>query len=334
MEQEPKITNELQSKRESIIEGEYIDKDLTFELNNEKDSAGNTIEGKHYWVKLNYRGQNAEGKLFTPQEGNDKLVVFEAGLPGDSTVWIEEKHVPYLVKNGYTVLTIKHLGTKTATDRSPLYIHCPERIEKGKEAGVFANIGEQREYTLEEIASEPSTALNAIGANFSEIFLIGHSAGSLFEAYSLPKLEAPIRKKIRNLISLAGYVGGVEERVDKFGDLKGYYEMCRKVINMGDPEQSEKMIRGIFNEVYKNGVPEHIMVTQVQSPHDEYVTESGAKKFQEFLGRGLRIIDETQFEDEFHDLKNLQPETLVRFLTMYYPKAKRSWAVRKHERNK
>ncbi len=76
------------------------------------------------------------------------------------------------------------------------------------------------------------------------------------------------------------------------------------------------------------------MVTQVNSPDDEYIPPSAAKKFHNFLGRGLKITDETQSQSdgsEFHDLKNLRPETLIRLLKMHYPKAKHSATMRSKE---
>ena len=95
---------------------------------------------------------------------------------------------------------------------------------------------------------------------------------------------------------------------------------------MGDPERNESALRRVFGRVYahKENIPAHTMVTQVHSPDDEYLTFRGAENFHEFLNRGLLVSDKTETEPEFHDLKNLQPKTLIRILGLKHPALKHS----------
>lgn len=314
---------------EGIVEEESVDSQLTFALPEQRDANGNPIEGKAFWMR--FRGEQnetAEGKLFLPEgKSNDSLVLFEGGLPGDSASWLEGKHVPAFLEKGYTALVMRHLGTKTDAEGAEKYVHSPERIARGQETGETA-IGGTQEFSLLDIAREPAVALKALGNNFSRIVMVGHSAGALNNAYAIRELPPETQKKVENFVALAGYLGGVDERKENFSDLKGYYEYCRRFINMGGPEKNIEQVKTLHDRVLQDGLPEETMVTLVNAPQDEYLPLTGAEKFQDTLGRGLRIVDETESEPEFHNLKNLRPETLVRLAEMRYPKSKHTVSVR------
>lgn len=308
-----------------VLNGESIEKDFTFELTNEKDKDGHTLEGKCFWVRFS----GAEAKFFVPQKGDNKdLIIFEPGLPGDSVAWFEDTHIRALLDNGYAVLVMRHLGTRTDTEKTDALIHCPERVAKSASLETN-NIGEVKEYNLAAIAEEPTLAIKAVGSHFDTITLIGHSSGVLYNAYAIGRIEPALRSKISNFVGLSGYLGGQEERTKNLPDLKNYYEYCKQFINMGDAEENSRLTQQISAEIYKHKIPDHIMVVQVNSPQDEYIPISWAKEFQDFLGRGLNITDKTQFETDFHDLKNLQPATLLRLLKIRQPKSRHTATVSK-----
>lgn len=311
---------------EKLLGQGRVENNLTFKLSDERGAEGEIIEGHAYWLRLKDGDKVAEGKLFTPTENDhNSLIIFEPGMPGDAVGWMEKKHVPALIKKGYTILVLRHLGTKIDTDKAPLYIQCPERQEKGKELQENA-LGGNSEYDVESLSHEVTTALNILGRDFSEIKMVGHSAGALFNLNALMELSPEIREKITNYVSLSGFVGGIDARAPAFSSVQDYYRYCGNYLNLGDPAKNEQQLRIIFERVYanRNTVPKNTMVTVVHSPNDEYLTIEGSEKLQEFLERGLHISDRTEFESEFHDLKNLQPQTLVRLLGMYYPKSKHS----------
>lgn len=316
---EPSVIEELRNKKQ-------LDERLTFELPNAVDTSGHPIEGRAFWIKLHGEKGEAEGKLFTPTGKNlDTLVVFEPGMPGDAVGWMESKQVPELLREGYTVVVLRHLGTKTDAEKAGTYIKCSERQARAQAEHTHA-LGDKPEYDLEALSHEPTTALNALGPNFRDIKIIGHSAGALFNASAVAEADPEVRKKISGYVSLSGFVGGIDERAPAFSDIKGYFAYCAGHLNMGSPERNEAVLREIFERVYANKerIPSHTMVTQVHSPNDEYLTFRGAEKFHEFLSRGLLVSDETETEPEFHDLKALKPQTLIRLLALKYPTSKHS----------
>lgn len=332
MEHEKPFAEPIPEELHDLLENESLDASLTFGLHEERDSEGRAIEGKAFWLKLRQEEEAAEGKLFLPPgASNDSLVLFEGGLPGDSPSWMEGKHTPAFLREGYSVLVMRHLGTKTDTEQAKKFIYSPERIARGGQTGQTA-IGGMREFNLKEIAKEPAIALNALGGSFSRIVMVGHSAGALHNAYAMRELSPDVQERVQQFIALAGYLGDVDERKEQFADLKGYYDYCRRFINMGDPEANVALVNAIHERVRREGLPEHVMVTLINSPDDEYIPLTGAKRFQDLLGRGLRVIDETQSEPEFHDLKNLQPETLLRLAEMHYPQAKHAVTFREKNR--
>lgn len=310
---------------------DILDPDMTFVLANERDANGRPIEGKALWLSLQQEGRHAEGKLYEPPSGGGKnLVVFEPGMPGDSTTWMEERHVPKLLEAGYTVFVLRHLGTRTDVDGADRYLHCPERARKGKATDRTA-IGEQRQYFLDEVAGESATAMNTLGDQFDHIAVIGHSAGALYEAYALASVREETRAKVTNFVALAGFLGDFQERKEAFGDVGSYYAWCQRYVALGDSAENVKRTQRMFGAIAHHGIPEHVMVTLVNAPEDEFLTLAGAEKFQQSLGRGLRIIDRTQEEPDFHDLKNLQPSTLLRLIAMRYPKSRHTATVRRQK---
>src|SRR3989344_3671060 len=157
-----------------LIEKEMIDPAMTFELKGERGvihEKGDSV----FWVTLQgLGGKRVEGKFFVSGEGQEKLLVFEPGMPGDGNKWMESKFVPELIRQGYSVFCVRHGGTKINAENSNIFVNCPERIKKEKEdagALIGKNVG-QTEYTIEDIDDEPRIAVEALQKQFKQLFLI------------------------------------------------------------------------------------------------------------------------------------------------------------------
>ncbi|MDO8626567.1 MAG: hypothetical protein Q7K39_03910 [Candidatus Magasanikbacteria bacterium] len=321
-----------------LIEKAYLDEKLCFGLPAERDTEGHEVANVE-WLKLEWGGQRVEGKLYRPADKNtDSLIIWTPGLPGDGTTWFEEKHVPALVAEGYTVMALRHRGTRTKTEKAENYVHCPERQAKPAET-----LGEDRVVSMDDLAFEPAIALNVLGPKFFTVKLIGHSAGAPFSLHSLRHAPTVVGK-ITNIVSLAGAVGGEGHFADSFPPFEEYMKYCQTRINIGDPKANMEAFYRIVEEIYQREIeipvrargklpeiPEHIMMTLVHGEGDEYLKASGEERLFTHLNRGLNINDKTQFEPEIHDLKNLRPETLLRLLAMHYPKAKHRATVSARE---
>ncbi len=149
-----------------LIKRENLDLEYTFPLENEKDENNQEIPGKAFWLKIQEAESNkvVEGKIYRPKQDSKTLIVFAPGMPGNASTWLEEKHASSLLEQGNTILTIRHNGTRLGTENAMNYVHSKERIDKGLENGQI-NLGDQREYSLEETAREYETALRLLGVN-------------------------------------------------------------------------------------------------------------------------------------------------------------------------
>lgn len=299
----------------------YTDSSMTFPVESGMGADGKEIGAESHWLKLQFEGKIAEGRIWCPREkGNGKLLVFEPGMPGDSATWMEEKHVGGLVGAGYSVFVLRHLGTKTDQDGSDRYVHCPERIEKSV-ANDKPFIGDDRDYTVEQTAHEVSVAASALGGQYEQITLMGHSSGVLNTMYAFDEIDPEIQAKVHQVIGLSGFV-----YKDKFtqyfnqtlGGLKGYYELCKKYLRLGDAETNEVAANRMLEKFTKKGadaLPEHVQLILLNAPNDEFLQLEGSRDFvDKVLGRGTVIRDDAQFTGELHGLEDMKTAQLLRML--------------------
>ncbi|MBI2117651.1 hypothetical protein HYT95_02015, partial [Candidatus Peregrinibacteria bacterium] len=194
-------------------EGSSFHPQLTFPLTGETDEAGDIMKGDSYWITLTKDGKTqSEGKLFLPEKTNDQshLVLLTPGMPGETfCTFVEKRLVNPLLKEGNSVLVLRHLGTWMNTISSKEFIACPEREKRGRSLHQ-ETLGEQKPYDFRELVGEVTEALRTLGPFFERISLIGHSSGALGEALALQEIPEDIQQKIRHFISLAGLIGGME----------------------------------------------------------------------------------------------------------------------------
>ena len=329
-----------------LINKENIAEEGTFELRNEKGVISENGD-LSFWISIRNKEDILEGKFFVSGQSRDRLIIFEPDMPGDSSEWMENKFIPDLLRDGYSIFCVRHRGTKLDSSNASHYINCQERIERSKEgSSVLGQSGEKKEYSVEDIANEPKIATEALHSKFKQLYMIGHSNGAAGIAYSLPKLSKEITDKVRNFISLAGFIGAYDKEKDHFDaegrfdsqKMKGFYEYSNQYVSLGDLEKNVELQKNIFTSIHNSSLPENINIVLVSSPKDEYIPLESAKQYQEKNARGLRIVDNTQYkEDEskpkpdIHDLPNLYPSTLLRLLKIYHPKRKHSPTFEKRE---
>jgi len=321
-----------------VIEKDKLDLARSIKLEHETGVLEDKGDYSYWTAVVGENGKVVEGKIFISGEGKKKLLFFEPGMPGDSNKWMEQKFVPQLLREGYSVFCARHRGTKVNAENSSEYVNCPERTNLTQEQdAVLGAVGDKKEFTVKDIAEEPRIVLDTIGKNFEEIFLVGHSNGVGGIASSVGELPKEITDRIVNFVGLSGFVSRYEKDKDLF-DAKGvlnskgvrkYYEAVARAINLGDLDRNVELQKQVLDLIYNSKIPENINIVLVNSPKDEVIPIETPKQFHDFAGRGLRITDESQFEEPFHDLKNLRPETLSRLLKIYHPKRKHTITVRK-----
>lgn len=309
------------------LDGASFHPALTFPLTRERDETGKPIRGESSWIAIAKDGTvQSEGKLFLPSAENDQshLVLFTPGMPGETFChFIEKRLVHPLLKEGYSVLSLRHLGTWMHTRLSRECIACPERERVGKLLQQ-QTLGEQKPYDFRELVAEITEALRALGPSFERISLIGHSSGALGEALAFQEVPEDVQKKIRHFVSLAGFLGGIENLRWWLRNrimLTIYLWQCQDIIHLKSPSVNIQKLEGMFRDLYRQTLPAHIMPIFVHSPKDELIHPFAAERYQQHNGRGLQIIDRT--EDPYHHkLENIRAETLLSLLRMYHPNAR------------
>lgn len=307
--------------------------ELTFPLTQEKDEAGNDMKGTSFWIALTKDGKiRSEGKLFLPEEHCDQshLILFTPGMPGEQFCRsVEERFVNPLLQEGNSVLVLRHLGMWMNTPSSNEFIACPEREKIGKSLNQNT-LGEEKPYDCRELVGEVTEALRVFGPSFKTISLIGHSSGALGQALALQEIPEEIRQKIRHFVSLAGLVGGMRHlrwwlRNRIMFTL--YLWHCQAFIHLKSPSLNIQKLKEMFEDLYKNILPSHIMPIFIHPPGDEFIHPLAAERYHKHNGRGLSVIDQTEDSCE-HKMNNLRAETLLRLLNVYHPLSKHTCIVR------
>lgn len=91
------------------------------------------LEGRSSWIRIRSGDNSVEGKLQRPEFGSQKLIIFEPGFPGDGSTRLERLWLDSLLKNNFTVFTIRHNGTIVNGKHSATYLNCPEKQERARE---------------------------------------------------------------------------------------------------------------------------------------------------------------------------------------------------------
>lgn len=324
---------------EQIISRDKFNSNLTFALENETDEDGNEINCQAFWVSFEDDGKKAEGKLFVPKEGvGEKLIIFEPGMPGNSTIWMDQRHAPKLVKEGYTVLILRHLGTRMTDEKAKKeYLGCDERVEKGKKVmGNEEFLGVEGECDVEAMSHEVSTAVNNIAQNFKEVNLIGHSSGSLNVLYDFDNIKPEVQGKIKRVVSMEGFVHKALMDLKEKMTLEDFYAYCNGVLNIGSAERNVNKAEEMFSHIENQGkdlLPKETTFIQMHVAEDDYFLLGPIKDLQDKLGRGITVVNETQLDEkdevptEPHDLGDLKTEDLLQFLTISGPELNETWKL-------
>lgn len=123
------------------------------------------------------------------------------------------------------------------------------------------------------------------------------------------------------VIGLSGFI--YKDKFTKYynetlGGLKGYYELCKKYLRLGDAGVNEVAANQMLEKFTKKGkdaLPEHVQLTLLNAPNDEFLQLEGSRDFvNKVLGRGTVIRDDAQFTGELHGLEDMKTDQLLKML--------------------
>ncbi len=171
------------------------------------------------WKHFTSKGRKAQGRLIhAPQESGD-LIIFCPGFPGGGATLFEQRFADRLRVEEYSLLALRHNGTRLDSETADFMLNrrqFPKAVpfHDGQLIGGGTS-------SLAEWLTEPQTALESIGAEYTGITVIGHSFGAVTALNSLANLNEAghsILERVRKCIFLAPAVGVLREHDDDVMD--------------------------------------------------------------------------------------------------------------------
>lgn len=292
-------------------------------LLNEKFPSTKNIS---FWVMLKSESGSIEGKLHFPEKKSAKLIIFEPGFPGDASSRLERLWLSKLLKEKYTVLALRHVGTIINGSYSNNYLNCPQ-----KQSHAIKNnqtlLGDKPNYTLSDWLLEPYIALETLAPHFEEIILAGHSFGALASISSMIDFYKNFNKrfpKIKRFVSLAGGVGKVRCNEDPILTQWADYlkrKSVRERVDIGDSTINLHILKEAYHKIHKEVIiipsaTEFILISpwgDERNSRDELCPVTESLDVITSKGKGFLIIDKTQWGDNrtgrlAHDMDNLSSE--------------------------
>lgn len=237
-----------------------------------------------------------------------------------------------ILKNGFAVFLIRHNGTIINGKFSGNYLNCPQRQKQALKSGQNL-LGPKKSISISDWLIEPKIAVEALGLNFKEIYLAGHSFGPLALISSLIDLAAdnsPLVQSIVRVVSLAGAIG--RARGEKDSKLEIWHkhldtDWARGRVQIGSPKKNTDIFADAHSKIHDqiHKFPQHVEFIGVTplgdkaGTIDDLVQSIETVEFIASLGRGYLILDKIEFSDDksgrmAHDMENLKAETLVKYL--------------------
>lgn len=180
---------------------------------------------------------------------------------------------------------------------------------------------------------EPKIAIEELGSNFKEIYLVGHSFGPLALVSSLIDLSAensPLIRRVVRVVSLAGAIGRARGKEDPklaiwFKHLDT--DWARDRVQIGPATKNTEIFAKAHNKIHDlvHKFPLHVEFIGVTplgdkiGTTDDLVQSIETVEFIASLKRGYLILDKIEFSDAksgrmAHDMENLKADTLVNYL--------------------
>lgn len=202
-----------------------------FKISSESDLNSNQIENEAeiYWVRFNPPSDfpnilPVEGKLYIPRNAkqNKTLIHYAPSFPQGNAGRFEKRYIYAFLKAGYSFFAGRHNGASlTKGETLDEIMNAPRRLEIAAKCGE-QHIGGTRTdgYLPSEMNDEPIASLSALAGAFDEIHLVAQSLGASAHYNAVTKLKGhpEIMHKIRNIVSIAGYVGKDRKSDDNIWD--------------------------------------------------------------------------------------------------------------------
>ncbi|HLD76040.1 MAG TPA: hypothetical protein VI874_03405 [Candidatus Norongarragalinales archaeon] len=283
-----------------------------------------------FWATLRRGPVLAEGKLFLPSRRSlSDLVIFQPGYAGESNRWFEGRHVGPLVRSGFAVFVLRHVGTKVDKSTESL-IGSKKRLKEVARMGVV--LGNRQKFDFSDWVGEVRTALHALSPAFERVHLMGHSFGGLGTLCALLDLKPSIAKKVATWVGFSPSLEGFSQaggRLSQSANQEKESIRARLVEYLKDryptldPKATESWI-ALARNLHANAsrLPHAVRYTAYHHEKDEYVHRASIEAFQEKIPDRFRLIplvDPEEVDPRWPEVHHgafwsLPPRTLIQML--------------------
>lgn len=276
------------------------------------------------WTVFKSDGRIVEGQVFEPDTPSRNFILFCPGFPGAGATVFEQRHAASLVEAGYTLVVLKHNGTRLQGPQAPQMINNAARLMQARVRGDTHLGGGPS--TVEDWLLEPLTALKTLSDKFDDIHIIGNSFGALSSMWSLTMPDAPL-DRIKTLLLMAGAQGfhGPENPMDVMRIWRPEYVSVTRItekVTLNAPDQVVAAIRKCYQElpIRMKGLTTDIKLKYLVVSRDELLRLSDTEEFQAAIGgRGEIFIDDIDqaYPDHnliAHDMPDYPTEKLLDIL--------------------
>lgn len=277
------------------------------------------------WKHFTSEGRKAAGRLIHPSAPCGDLVLFCPGFPGGGATLFEQRFVDRLLDEEYSVCVLRHNGTRLDTPEGQWMLNS-EQFSKAIPFHDGAFIGGQPS-SVREWIEEPLTAIEAMGAEFSEIVVVGHSFGSVTALHSLCGLHesgSRLIDRVRKVLLLAPAVGLLRDRDDDVMDtlwvdpfITSDFVTSRVALNSCDEIKQD--LRTVYGSLAARAadLPERMSKLFVHVERDEYIRRDDVEEFARFIDKDSRFfIDKFDRHDprlgiDAHDMPHFPEQILI-----------------------
>lgn len=258
------------------------------------------------WKTFQSGNRLVEAQVFAPESGSGDAILFCPGFPGVGAALFEQRHAAELVENGYSVIVLRHSGTRLDGPHAPLMVNNAARLAQGRKNGDTHLGGGPS--SVEAWLEEPLTALESIAGQYKNIHVIGNSFGALSAMWSLTAPGAPLQN-IRHLLLQAGAQGVDRGAADDVMRIwKPEFVNMPRITDKVTLDTPEKTVAAVKN-CYQNlparmqGLPASIKLTFLVVARDELLRRSDSEEFQAAIGgRGTIVMDDIDQPHPDHNL--------------------------------
>ncbi|MBU6235664.1 MAG: hypothetical protein KGQ41_07445 [Alphaproteobacteria bacterium] len=271
-------------------------------------------------------GRKVEAQVFAPNSDvtPTDCILFCPGFPGAGATLFEQRHAATIVHEGYTLVVLRHAGTKLDGPAAPSMINNAHRLMMARRNGEKIIGGVPA--TMDTWLMEPYVALHSLAEEYGHIHVIGNSFGAVAALWSLTEDKVP-SAQVRSLLLMAGAQGVADMTPQTIMRiwLPQYIEMARvtdKVV-LEPSIQVAATLKYAYEQLparVKAKLFEDIYLSYLVVKNDEILSGFDTDRFKEAIGgRGdvfLDTIDHAHPAHGFmaHDMPDYPTEYILDIL--------------------